>query len=58
MMTAVKRSYDNVDKSQEDKRLYRGLELDNGIKVRENNQSNHMNCVQAIMLLCAGSLDI
>lgn len=37
MMTAVKRSYDNVDKSQEDKRLYRGLELDNGIKVRENN---------------------
>ena len=34
MMTAVKRSYDNVDKSQEDKRLYRGLELDNGIKVR------------------------
>ena len=46
MMTAVKRSYDNVDKSQEDKRLYRGLELDNGIKVRENNTiiSNHVVC--------------
>ena len=33
-MTAVKRSYDNVEKSEEDKRLYRGLELNNGIKVR------------------------
>ena len=32
-MTAVKRSYDNVEKSEEDKRLYRGLELNNGIKV-------------------------
>ena len=32
-MTAVKRSYDNVEKSEEDKRLYRGLELNNGLKV-------------------------
>ena len=32
-MTAVKKSYDNVNKSAEDKRLYRGLELTNGIKV-------------------------
>ena len=32
-MTAVKRSYDIVEKSEEDKRLYRGLELNNGIKV-------------------------
>ena len=33
-MKAVKRAYDNVEKSEEDKSLYRGLELNNGIKVR------------------------
>jgi len=32
-MSAVKRSYDDIAKSEEDKRCYRGLELDNGLKV-------------------------
>ena len=32
-MVAVKTSYDNVAKSEEDKRSYRALELNNGIKV-------------------------
>ena len=32
-MTAIRKTHDNIEKSQEDKRLYRGLELSNGIKV-------------------------
>ena len=32
-MAAVKRSYDDIAKSEEDKRCYRGLELTNGLKV-------------------------
>jgi len=32
-MASLKRSYDNVEKSQEDRRSYKGLELNNGIKV-------------------------
>merc|ERR1712106_776359 len=32
-MSAVKRSYDDIAKSEEDKRSYRGLELNNGLKV-------------------------
>ena len=32
-MVAVKTSYENVAKSEEDKRSYRALELNNGIKV-------------------------
>ena len=32
-MVAVKTSYDNVAKSEEDKRSYRALQLNNGIKV-------------------------
>ena len=35
-MSAVKRSYDDIAKSEEDKRCYRGLELDNGLKVAFN----------------------
>ena len=52
MMTAVKRSYDNVDKSQEDKRLYRGLELDNGIKVGENNPIICILCPSDHVVVC------
>ena len=33
-MLAVKTSYEQVAHSQEDKRSYRGLELNNGIKVK------------------------
>jgi len=32
-MSAVKRSYNDIAKSEEDKRCYRGLELSNGLKV-------------------------
>merc|ERR1712013_956940 len=32
-MSAVKRSYNDIAKSEEDKRCYRGLELNNGLKV-------------------------
>jgi hypothetical protein len=32
-MSAVKRTYDDIARSEEDKRCYRGLELNNGLKV-------------------------
>ena len=32
-MSAVKRSYEDIAQSEEDKRSYRGLELHNGLKV-------------------------
>jgi hypothetical protein len=32
-MSAVKRTYDDIARSEEDKRSYRGLELNNGLKV-------------------------
>ena len=32
-MGAIKRTIDDVEKSQEDKRMYRGLELQNNLKV-------------------------
>ena len=32
----IKQTVDNIVKSAEDKRLYRGLELDNGMKVNIN----------------------
>lgn len=40
-MVAVKTSYDNVAKSEEDKRSYRALELNNGIKVASIDRPNH-----------------
>ena len=47
-MVAVKTSYDDVNKSQEDKRSYRALELNNGIKV---NTQHHIHTEKNIVLI-------
>ena len=43
----IKQTVDNITKSAEDKRLYRGLELDNGMKVnrtpKQDTQTGHPN---------------
>ena len=52
-MLAVKTSYEQVAHSQEDKRSYRGLELNNGIKVKTSvlrNTPCSVTCSQVLLV--------